>query len=56
MENLKIFSCLVDEVWGADAHQGPVQDSDGNDDLPEAEFSLPEIPNADQQAAYDIKM
>ena len=28
----------------------------GNDDLPEAEPTLPESPNADQQAAYDTKM
>ena len=28
----------------------------GNDDLPEAEPSLPETPIADQQAAYDTKM
>ena len=27
-----------------------------NDDLPEAEPTLPESPNADQQAAYDTKM
>ena len=28
----------------------------GNDDLPEAEPTLPESPNADQQPAYDTKM
>ena len=28
----------------------------GNDDLPEAEPTVPESPNADQQAAYDAKM
>ena len=28
----------------------------GNDDLPEAEPSLPETPIADQQGAYDTKM
>ena len=28
----------------------------GNDDLPEAEPTLPKSPNADQQAAYDAKM
>ena len=27
-----------------------------NDDLPEAEPTLPESPNADQHAAYDTKM
>ena len=28
----------------------------GNDDLPEAELTLPESPNSDQQAVYDTKM
>ena len=28
----------------------------GNGDLPEAEPTLPESPNADQQAAYDTEM